>query len=220
MAEVFEATVVGAEGFERRIAIKRILPAVSDDPQFAAMFINEARITSRLRHPNILQTLDFDRDEDGRLFIVMELVDGVDLATLLRSRAIEVPQILHIVRGVLSALAYAHDFVDVDGTRHPIVHRDVSPHNVLIARDGTVKLADFGIAKALGAASQATSAVLKGKPAYMAPPSKCSIRAASTTAPTSSPWARSCSRCWPASACTAAPPLTRCSRTSLRSRTG
>jgi eukaryotic-like serine/threonine-protein kinase len=91
MGEVFRATVMGAEGFERPVAIKRMWPAISSDARFAAMFVNEARISALLQHANIVQVLDFDRDEDGRLFLVMELVDGVDLATLMRRGPVPVP---------------------------------------------------------------------------------------------------------------------------------
>jgi serine/threonine protein kinase len=169
MAEVFRSTVTGVEGFERPVAIKRILPSVSNDPRFAAMFVNEARISAMLHHPNIVQVLDFDRDDDGRLFLVMELVDGMDLATLMQRGPVPVGVAVYIVSEVLKALAYAHDLADPDGKPLRIVHRDVSPHNVLLSRDGAVKLADFGIAKALGAAGAETSELLKGKPLYMAP---------------------------------------------------
>ncbi|HTJ44511.1 MAG TPA: protein kinase [Kofleriaceae bacterium] len=169
MAEVFRGTAVGAEGFERPVAIKRILPSVSNDPRFAAMFVNEARISAMLHHPNIVQVLDFDRDEDGRLFLVMELVDGTDLATLMRRGRMPVEISAYVVREILKGLAHAHELADADGKVLRIVHRDVSPHNVLISSEGAVKLSDFGIAKALGAAATEVSEVIKGKPLYMAP---------------------------------------------------
>src|SRR5512135_3034453 len=137
MAEVYEATALGAEGFARPVAIKRMLPALSLDPAFGQMFVNEARIASLLHHENIVSVLDFDRDAENRYFLVMELVQGVDLRRLASSGPLPWGVIAHLL--------------EAGGRALRIVHRDVSPHNVMISWDGAVKVVDFGIAKALAA---------------------------------------------------------------------
>ena len=169
MAEVFLASVVGTQGFQRPVAIKRVLPSFSDDPEFARMFVNEARISAMLRHPNIVQVLDFDRDDDRRLFLVMELVEGKDLADLAKSGPLPVPVVVHVIAEVLEGLAHAHEATTPEGRPLGLVHRDISPHNVLLSWDGTVKVSDFGIAKAMLASGVAASGLVKGKPLYMAP---------------------------------------------------
>ncbi len=174
MAEVWLASVSGAEGFSRPVAIKRILAEHSANPEFARLFIKEARISSQLRHPNVVDVLDFDRDEEGRLFLAMELVDGKDLHGLLRAGALPFGVIVHVTSGVLRGLGYAHQVSKPgpDGQPHNlgIVHRDVSPHNVLLSWGGQVKVSDFGIATATAATSQVTNwKEIKGKPTYMSP---------------------------------------------------
>jgi serine/threonine protein kinase len=173
MAEVFRARLVGAEGFSRAVALKRVAPALSEDERFASLFIAEARIAALLTHPNIVSVLDFDRDEDGVLFLAMELVDGPDLrrlAAAARRRGTPVaPRLAAFVAGeILRALAYAHE-LKRDDRPLGIVHRDVSPHNVLVSRTGSVKLTDFGIAKATAAATASRSGTVKGKLSYMSP---------------------------------------------------
>ncbi len=169
MAEVFLGSTVGAEGFSRRVAIKRVLPGFSENPAFAKMFIDEARISSRLVHPNIVSVVDFDRDPDGRLYLVMELVEGKDLDELGASGPLPVPVVIYVISEVLRGLGHAHDLpVSADAMRG-IVHRDVSPHNVLLSWEGAVKVSDFGIAKARSASSATASEMIKGKPAYMSP---------------------------------------------------
>jgi serine/threonine protein kinase len=173
MAEVYRARQHGAEGVARPVALKRIAPAVSRDPEFAKLFVAEARIAALLQHPNIVSIVDFDRDADGCLFLAMELVDGGDLRTLVAAARVRgermAPELTaFLVAEVLRALAHAHDFAP-DGKPLGIVHRDVSPHNVLISRAGAVKLADFGIAKATAATGAALSTTIKGKVSYMAP---------------------------------------------------
>jgi hypothetical protein len=169
MAEVFAATMVGAEGFARRVAIKRVLPGLSQVPAFAAMFVSEARIASRLSHPNIVSVLDLSRDLDGRLFLVMEYVDGKDLASLLESGPIPPSLAIFIAVEMLRGLGYAHDLADpADGTRG-VVHRDVSPQNLLLSFEGAVKVSDFGLAKAREASQSVRSDTVRGKPSYMAP---------------------------------------------------
>jgi serine/threonine-protein kinase len=168
MAEVFLGSMLGAEGFSRRVAIKRVLPGFSDNPQFAHMFIAEAQISSRLQHPNIVSVLDFDRDADGRLFLVMELVDGKDLDGLASSGMLPFGVIIYVIGEVLRGLGHAHD-LPASAEMRGIVHRDVSPHNVLLGWEGAVKVSDFGIAKARQASEATASVFIKGKPAYMSP---------------------------------------------------
>ncbi len=168
MAEVFVASTRGAEGFTRPVAIKRVLAEHSRHPAFAEMFVNEARLAAMLRHENVVQTLDFDRDDEGRLYLVMELVEGRDLDQLARSGPLPWPVVVHVLASVLRGLGHAHDLI-VEGRPLIVVHRDVSPHNVLVSWDGTVKVSDFGIAKAVAATGATRSGAIKGKPAYMSP---------------------------------------------------
>ncbi len=144
MAEVFLAKAYGAHGFEKTLAIKRILPELAKDPEFAARFIAEAKVAVRLSHANIVQVFDFGRIGES-LFIAMEFVDGLDLAALLRKlkdegRQVPLPAAFHIAIEIVRALDFAHS--------HNVVHRDVSPSNILLSRAGEVKIADFGIAVA------------------------------------------------------------------------
>ena len=168
MAEVFLGSMIGAEGFSKRVAIKRVLPGYSDNPAFAQMFVSEAQISSRLQHPNIVSVLDFDRDAEGRLFLVMELVDGRDLDALAASGNLSFPVLIYTISEVLRGLGHAHD-LPASAELRGIVHRDVSPHNVLLSWEGAVKVSDFGIAKARQASEATASVFIKGKPAYMSP---------------------------------------------------
>jgi Protein kinase domain/PEGA domain len=168
MAEVFLAQAVGAEGFSRKVAIKRVLPGFSDNQAFAKMFIDEAQISAQLVHPNIVSVLDFDRDAENRLFLVMELVEGKDLDALLATGMLPIPLVIHVIGELLRGLGYAHD-LPVGTNVRGVVHRDVSPHNVLLSWEGAVKVSDFGIAKARAASEATASVFIKGKPAYMSP---------------------------------------------------
>jgi serine/threonine protein kinase len=168
MAEVFLGTVIGAEGFARQVAIKRVLADHSEEPKFASMFVEEARIASQLSHPNVVSVLDFDRDPEGRLFLVMEFVDGKDLEALYEAGRLPPSIAIFVVSEILRGLGYAHELPRAGGVRG-YVHRDVSPHNVLVSWEGAVKVSDFGIAKALEHGGGARSAIVKGKPAYMSP---------------------------------------------------
>src|SRR5512139_3571780 len=168
MAEVFLASSVGAEGFQRRVAIKRVLPGYSDNEAFAKMFVDEARISSQLVHPNIVSVLDFDRDAENRLFLVMELVEGKDLDGLMATGLLPIPVVIFVIAEVLRGLGFAHD-LPVGTHMRGIVHRDVSPHNVLLSWEGAVKVSDFGIAKARAATEATASVFIKGKPSYMSP---------------------------------------------------
>ncbi len=173
MAEVFRGDVTGAEGFSRRVAIKRVLASYSANAVFARMFITEARLASMLSSACVVAVLDFDRDVEGRLFQVIEYVDGIDLETLAPpgTGAPSLPPALigYVVQQVLTGLRHAHTASHPDsGVALGIIHRDCTPSNVLIGWDGAVKLSDFGVAKARQA-TFATVGSVKGKPMYMAP---------------------------------------------------
>ena len=177
MADVFRARREGAAGFERIVVVKKILSSHNEDPQFVEMFINEAKIAARLAHPNIVQVYELG-EENGEFFIVMEYVKGRDLLRLLRalaqdpSRSAAVPPQVaaYVARETARGLSHAHDHTDEKGAARPIVHRDVSPQNIMLGYDGQVKLVDFGIAKALDTKKEETrTGALKGKFAYMAP---------------------------------------------------
>jgi serine/threonine protein kinase len=172
MAEIFLATQLGREGFQKPVILKRIHSTIYADPQFRNMFIDEAHISMSLAHSNIAQVLDLGVAQ-GRYFLVLELVDGWDLGRVLQRAAaagIPLPRELglHIIADVCRALAYAHS--KTDGTRPlGIVHRDVSPHNILLSEQGEIKLTDFGIAKAMNKREQTGTGVVKGKVAFMSP---------------------------------------------------
>jgi serine/threonine-protein kinase len=167
MAEVFVAVRRGPAGFEQEVCLKRILSAYADDDNFKKMFLTEARIAARVRHANIVQVYDFG-EVDGTYYLALELVEGTDLRRLLRDldgERLEVPLVAWIAHQTLSALACVHNAED-EGKPLGLVHRDLSPSNVLISRHGEVKLADFGVAKATNSAATASGAI-KGKPSYM-----------------------------------------------------
>jgi len=152
MAEIYIARRVGPHGFSKRIAVKRILPQLAADPEFVAMFIDEARLCAQLTHPNLVQVFDFG-EEAGELYMAMELVEGTTAGRAVRTantRGEPVPTevALHIALSVGRGLAHAHDACDEQGTPLGLVHRDVSPGNILISGSGAVKLGDFGIARA------------------------------------------------------------------------
>jgi serine/threonine protein kinase len=170
MAEIFLAQSRGPEGFEKQVVIKRIRSALADDPSFVQMFIAEARVASKLNHANVVHIFDFDRHEDS-YYLAMEYVRGKSLAELhrrVRNAQEPFPPVLaaQICLEVARGLAYAHRLTE-HGQSLGLVHRDVTPHNVLVSYEGAVKLTDFGIAKASNRAS--TAGMLKGKFAYMAP---------------------------------------------------
>ena len=172
MAEIFLAIQHGAEGFEKPVVLKRILTQYSADPQFRNMLLDEAHISMTLQHGNIVQVLDLGVAA-GRYFLALELVDGWDLEKILQ-RAYKAEMVfptalgLYVMAEVCRALAYAHG-KSRDGKPLGIVHRDISPNNVLLSGEGEVKLADFGIAKAQRKREQTAAGVIKGKVAYMSP---------------------------------------------------
>lgn len=173
MAEIFLAKLRGAEGFEKEIVIKKILPQWSQDTDFVGMLIDEAKIAVQLNHPNIVQIHELAR-EDEAFYIAMEYVHGVDLRRLMQKttlgdRKIPLEVSLTIVREMLEGLAYAHAKRDPKGRPMEIIHRDISPQNVLVSFDGTVKITDFGIARAASRSHETIGGVLKGKFAYMSP---------------------------------------------------
>jgi serine/threonine protein kinase len=175
MAEVYRGWTVGHDGVERLVAIKRILSGQLDAaPHMRELFVNEARLAARLHHANIVQMIDFDQDPEGRLFQVMEFVDGADLerlvATVPTAGLLPVPVSCYVIGQVLRALDYAYNGAHPDtGRQLAIVHRDATPSNVLLSWAGDVKLTDLGVAKAVLATQATMSGRLTGKPAYMSP---------------------------------------------------
>ncbi|HEY2745281.1 MAG TPA: protein kinase [Polyangia bacterium] len=175
MAEVFLAKQTGMEGFEKLVVVKRILPQLCSDDSFVKMFLNEARVAARLNHPHVVQIFDLGKLGD-QYFIAMEYVHGEDLRTVIREatdadRRPPIGLVCRIIADMLAGLHYAHTRVGADGKPLGLVHRDVSPQNVLVTYEGSVKLVDFGIAKAtreVGAA-QTQAGLLKGKYSYMSP---------------------------------------------------
>jgi eukaryotic-like serine/threonine-protein kinase len=172
MATVHYGRLIAARGFSRTVAIKRLHPALATDPDFLATFLDEARIAARVRHPNVVSVLDVVSDGD-ELLLVMEYVHGETLSRLLRAAGrrnerIPLPVSVAIVSGILHGLHAAHEATSEDGEPLGIVHRDVSPQNVLVGTDGAPHLVDFGIAKAVGRAQTTRDGQLKGKLPYMA----------------------------------------------------
>ncbi len=173
MAELFKAQQRGVQGFQKIVAIKRILPHLSDNEEFVTMFIDEAKLAAQLTHPNIVQI--FDLGKSGRsYYIAMEYVNGRDLRTLLkkvREYGTPFPEQVaaFVVMKVAAALDYAHRKRGFDDRELKLVHRDVSPQNVILSTEGAVKLVDFGIAKAASKASTTMAGALKGKLLYMSP---------------------------------------------------
>jgi serine/threonine protein kinase len=173
MAEVWLARQMGIEGFQKNLVVKRILPHLAEDREFVEMFRNEALIAARFNHPNIAQVYEFG-EANGTYYIAMEFIHGEDLGRVMRKAAgsgqwVARPLAIRIVAAACEGLHYAHSRTDDAGRPLRVVHRDISPQNILISFDGSVKLVDFGIAKAADQASLTKSGAIKGKFAYMAP---------------------------------------------------
>jgi hypothetical protein len=173
MATVFLGRALGAAGFQRLVAIKCLHPHVAKDDEFVGMFMDEARLAARIRHPNVVPTLDLENGDDG-LFLVMEFVEGEGLLGLLRGvfkdrKRVPIPIAMRITLDVLAGLHAAHELTGQSGEPLRLVHRDVSPHNILVGIDGIARITDFGIARAEERLSVTRDGQIKGKIAYMAP---------------------------------------------------
>jgi len=174
MAEVFVAEAESMKGFKKRVAIKRILPHMTKNQKFVQMFLDEARLSLQLAHANIASVFDLGR-ADASYFIVMEYVDGVNLKKVIESsrrasRQVPIPQAIYVMREVCEGLAYAHDSTDLTtGAYLGIVHRDVSPPNILLSKRGEIKIVDFGLAKATSQLEATDPGVVKGKFSYLSP---------------------------------------------------
>lgn len=173
MAEIFLAAYVGPEGFKKNVAIKRILPNLTEDPDFVTMFLDEARLAARFSHPNIVQIFELGQVK-GTYFVAMEYVHGLSTSRILKeclkkNTHLPFEYAAKIVSFACEGLEYAHSFTDADGTPLNLIHRDVSPQNLMLTYDGVVKVLDFGIAKAARNLYQTRTSTLKGKAAYMSP---------------------------------------------------
>jgi serine/threonine-protein kinase len=174
MAEVFLAKAAGPMGFEKTLVVKRILSHLAEDPTFVEMFLSEARLAAQLNHPNIVQIFDFG-EADGEYFLAMEYIDGPNLRVLLKkARAVGQPLppalCARIIACACEGLSFAHDFQDpTTGEPLGLIHRDISADNILVSRQGAVKVVDFGIAKATGQSQETQFGVIKGKVSYMSP---------------------------------------------------
>ena len=174
MGVVYLALVRGPAGFNKLFVVKELKTHLVEDASVVQMFLEEARLSAKLNHPNVVQTIEVGSD-GPRHFIAMEYLDGQAFHRILsRTSRSDGPRLplehhLYILSGMLEGLQYAHDLADFDGTPLGIVHRDVSPHNLFVGYDGQIKLLDFGIAKALDSANDTSTGIIKGKIRYMAP---------------------------------------------------
>jgi eukaryotic-like serine/threonine-protein kinase len=174
MASVWRGHTHGEAGFRRTVAIKRVLQHLYEDDKFAAMFVEEARVVADLNHPNIVQVHDFGRDHEGGYFIIMEWVEGVNLTDYVRAYVSQNqvppwPIVAGICIEVLRALGAAHARTEPSGRPVPVIHRDVTPSNILVGVNGVVKLTDFGLARATDGPRNTDPGIVKGKVAYLPP---------------------------------------------------
>lgn len=174
MAEVYAACLSGEAEFHKLVALKRMHAHLADDPRFVDMFLDEARIAAHIHSPHVVSTLDLGRADDGTLFIVMDLVLGTNLAELLRAcgargEQVPLPVAARILLDAGAGLHDAHEARTATGDELRIVHRDISPHNVLVGADGRARLTDFGVARALHRLTQTRTGETKGKLAYFSP---------------------------------------------------
>jgi serine/threonine-protein kinase len=173
MAEVFRAESEGLQGFRKQVAIKRVLPNLSSKKKFISMFLDEARLSAQLSHSNCVQVFDIGVG-DNAFFIVMEFVDGGNLKSIIEhikktGRDFPVEAAVYITLELCKGLAYAHELTDSNGVPLHIVHRDMSPPNVLITKHGEIKIVDFGLAKANSQLEKSEPGIIKGKFSYLAP---------------------------------------------------
>ena len=173
MAEVFIAESAGIEGFKKQVAIKRVLPALSEKKRFIAMFLDEARLSAHLSHSNVAQVFDIGVG-DNAYFIVMEYVDGADLKQIMEymkkvGQSFSVEAACFIASKICEGLTYAHELSSTDGQPLQIIHRDMSPPNVLITKHGEIKIVDFGLAKATSQLEKSEAGIIKGKFGYLSP---------------------------------------------------
>src|SRR6476620_10804090 len=175
MAEVFRGVAESMEGFKKNVAIKRILPNLTKNQKFVSMFLDEARLSLFLQHANIVQVFDISRTPDNAYFLVMEYVDGCNLKSLIerqkqKGKRIEIAHTIYMMMEVCKALNYAHALEHPE-TNKPlgIVHRDISPPNILLSKNGEIKLVDFGLAKANSQIESTDPGVVKGKFSYLSP---------------------------------------------------
>jgi serine/threonine protein kinase len=174
MAGVYVARAQGVAGFERLFAIKILHPHLAHEEEFITMFLDEARIAARIRHPNVVSTIDISDTQDAGYYLVMDYIEGDHLGALMRQAAqaderIPIHDTLRIIVDALSGLGAAHELVDESGQPFHLVHRDVSPQNILVSTDGISRLTDFGVAKAESRLATTREGEFKGKLAYMAP---------------------------------------------------
>lgn len=173
MATVYLGRVLGEGGFERLVAVKLLHPHIAAQPEFVSMFLDEARLAARIRHPNVVPTLAIERGTEG-LFLVMEYVEGHALHSVLRTlahtrTALPLPVSLRIILDALEGMHAAHELKDENGEALHIVHRDISPQNVLVGVDGVCRITDFGVAQARSRLSNSNESSIKGKVGYLSP---------------------------------------------------
>jgi len=173
MAEIYRGKGLSLQGIEKTVAIKRILPALTSKPKFVTMFLDEARLAMRLNHANIVQVFDVGRS-GGTYFLIMEFVEGPNLKRLLegvmeRGERVPTPIALFIAAEVCKGLQYAHNVRDEQGRHLRIIHRDISPSNILLSGSGEVKITDFGLAKAMTHVELTDPGIIKGKFSYLCP---------------------------------------------------
>ena len=173
MALVFRASLKGPQGFVKEFALKILKEEVAADQEVVRQFITEAKLGAMLSHPNIVSVVDFG-EQDGSYFLAMEYIDGMPLSKLFetlkkKKKSLSRNAVLYIMAGLLKALNYAHEFVIPGKGKQPVIHRDVSPENIMIDRAGQLKLVDFGIAKAAFASDKTKTGIVKGKLGYLAP---------------------------------------------------
>src|SRR5688572_3541523 len=173
MAEVFRGEALSVQGFKKQVAIKRVLPHLAQNKNFIAMFLDEARLGARLNHANIVTVFDIGA-ADNTFFIVMEYVDGCNLKAIIEhfrqsGRRLPVKESVYLCMEACRGLSYAHDMLDDDGNHLNIVHRDISPPNILLSKRGEIKVTDFGLAKATTQLEKTDPGVVKGKFSYLSP---------------------------------------------------